>query len=86
MKPPKDPGLSDGWRLQPARALLPLSPGVSTQWLPGSVHMATDVRCVENLASLSEVMGFLRVAGRGQRGVLKPRRHENCTVPRTRHV
>ena len=35
MKPPKDPGLSDGWRLQPARALLPLSPGVSTQWLPG---------------------------------------------------
>ena len=48
MKPPKDPRLSDGW---------PLSPG-STQWLPGGVHMATDVRCVENLASLSEVKGL----------------------------
>ena len=36
--------------------------------------MATDVRCVENLASLSEVKGLKsrsRVAGRGQCGVLK---------------
>ena len=55
--PPKDPRLSDGWRWQLARALFPLSPGVCTQWLPGGVHMATDARCVENLAGLSEVKG-----------------------------
>ena len=30
--------LSDGWRWQLARAFFPLSPGVSTQWLPGGVH------------------------------------------------
>ena len=52
MKPPKDPRLSDGWRLQLARAFFPLSPGVSIQWLPGGVHMATNARCVENLAGL----------------------------------
>ena len=74
MKPPKDPRLSDGWRWQLARALLPLSPGVSIQWLPGGIRMATDARCVENLAGLSEVKGLKsssRVAGRGQCGVLK---------------
>ena len=74
MKPPKDPRLSDGWRWQLARAFFPPSPGVSTQWLPGSARMATDVRCVENLASLSEVKGLKsssQVAGRGQCGVLK---------------
>ena len=47
MKSRKDPRLSDGWRLQLAGAFFPLSPGVSTQWLPGSVHTATDARCVE---------------------------------------
>ena len=57
MKPPKDPRLSGGWRWQLAGAFFPLSPGVSTQWLPGGVRMATDARCVENLASLSEVKG-----------------------------
>ena len=74
MKSPKDPRLSDGWRWQLARALFPLSPGVSTQWSPGGVHMATDVGCVENLANLSEVKGLKsssRVAGRGHCGVLK---------------
>ena len=68
MKSRKDPRLSDGWRWQLAGAFFPLSPGVSTQWLPGSVHTATDARCVENLASLSEVKGLkssCRVAGRG---------------------
>ena len=47
---------------------------MSTQWLPGGVHTATDVRCVENLASLSEVKDLKsssRVAGRWQCGVLK---------------
>ena len=58
MKPPKDPGLSDGWRWQLARALFPLSPGVSTQWLQGGVHRATDARCVESLAGLSVVKGL----------------------------
>ena len=74
MKPPKDPRLGDGWRWQLARAFFLLSPGVSTQWLPGGVHTATDVRCVENLASLSEVKGLKsssRVAGREQCGMLK---------------
>ena len=45
-----------------------------SQWSPGGVHTATDVRCVENLASLSEVKGLKsssRVASRGQCGVLK---------------
>ena len=68
MKPPKDSRLSDGWRLQLARALLPQSPRVSIQRLPG------DARCVESLAGLSEVKGLKsssRVAGRGQCGVLK---------------
>ena len=74
MKPPKDPRLSDGWRWQLARALFPLSPGVSTQWLPGCARMATYTRCVENLAGLSEVKGLKsssRASGRGQRGVLE---------------
>ena len=74
MKSTKDPRLSDGWRLQLARAFFPLSPGVSTQWMPGSARMATDAGCVENLAGLSEVKGLKsssRVAGRGQCGVLK---------------
>ena len=68
-KPPKDPRLSNGWCWQLARALLPLSPGVSIQWLP-----ATDARCVENLAGLSEVKGLKpssRASGHGQRGVLE---------------
>ena len=42
---------------------------MSTQWSLGGVHTATDVRYVENLASLSEVKGLKsgsRVAGRGQ--------------------
>ena len=93
MKPPKDLRLSDGWRWQVARAFFPLSPGVSTQWLPGSARMATDASCVENLAGLSEVKGLKsssRVAGRGQRGVLEMStvtvRHENCFVPRSRQV
>ena len=51
MKSPEDPRLSDGWRWQLARAFLPTSPGVSTQWMPGGVHTATDVKYVENLAS-----------------------------------
>ena len=74
MKSPKDPRLSDGWRWQLARAFFPVNPGVSTQWSLGGVHTATDVRCVENLASLSEIKGLKsssRVAGRGQHGVLK---------------
>ena len=74
MKPPKDLRLSDGWRWQLARAFFPLSPGVSTQWLPGSARMATDARCAENLAGLSEVKGLKsssRASGRGQRGVLE---------------
>ena len=74
MKSPKDPRLGDGWRWQLAGALLPLSPRVSIQWLPGGVRMATDARCVENLVGLSEVKGLRsssRVAGRGQCGVLK---------------
>ena len=69
MKPPKDPRLRDGWRWQLARALFPLSPGVSTQF-----HMATDARCAENPTGLSEVKGLKsssRVAGLGQCGVLK---------------
>ena len=51
-----------------------MSPGLSTQWSPGGAHTATDVRYVENLASLSDVKGLKsssRVAGRGQYGVLK---------------
>ena len=58
MKSPKDPRLSDGWRWQLARAFFPLSPMVSTKWMPGSARMATDARCVENLAGLSEVKGL----------------------------
>ena len=74
MKPLKDPRLSDGWLWQLVGAFFPLSPGVSTQWLPGSVHMATDARCVENIAGLSEVKGLKRnsrASSRGQRGVLE---------------
>ena len=74
MGPPKDPRLSDGWRGQLARVFFPLSPGVSTQWLPGGNHMATDARCVENLAGLSEIKGLKsssRVAGRRQCSVLE---------------
>ena len=51
-----------------------MSPGLSTPWSPGGAHTATDVRYVENLASLSDVKGLKsssRVAGRGQYGVLK---------------
>ena len=73
-EPPKDPRLSDGWCWQLVRALLLLSPGVRIQWLPGSAHMTTDAKCVENLAGLSEVKGLKpssRVAGRGQRDVLE---------------
>ena len=43
-----------GWCWHLVRALPLLSPGVSTQWVPGGVHMATDEKCVENLAGLSE--------------------------------
>ena len=77
MKSPKDLRLSDGWRWKLARVFFPLSLGVSTQWSPGGVHTATDVRCVENMESmesLSEVKGLMsssRVAGRGQRSVLE---------------
>ena len=57
--------------------------------------MATDVRCAENMASLSEVKGSeVKFSSRrlwtvrcaedvdsyGDRGA--PRRHENCPVPR----
>ena len=58
MKSPKDPRLSDGWRWELARAFFQMTPWVSTHWLPGCVHTATDVRCVENLAGLSEVKGL----------------------------
>ena len=37
-KSPKDPRLSDGWCWHLVKAFLLLNPGVSTQWLPGSVH------------------------------------------------
>ena len=66
-KPPKDPRLSDGWRWQLARVFFPLSPGVCTQWLPGSVHMATDAwRIWQDCLRPSS-----RASGRGQRGVLE---------------
>ena len=58
MKSPKDSRLRDGWRWQLARAFFPMNPGVSTQPPPGGVHTGTDVRYVENLASLSEVKGL----------------------------
>ena len=64
----------DVWRWQLARAFFSLSPGVGTQWMPGSARMATDARCVENLAGLSEVKGLKsssRASGRGQCGVLR---------------
>ena len=73
MKSPKDPRLSDGWRWQLAGAFFPVSPGVSTQWSPGGVHVATDARCVENLAGLFEVKVLKpssRCSGCRQRGVL----------------
>ena len=85
MKPPKDPRLSDGWRWQLARAFFPLSPGVSTQWLAGSARMATDARCVENLAGLSEVKGLKsssRVAGCRECGVLEKSTVTETMVPR----
>ena len=74
VKPPKDPGLSDGWCQQLARAFPLQSPGVSSQWLPGSAHMATDAKCVENLAGLSAVRGLkpiFRASGREQCSVLE---------------
>ena len=91
VKPPKDPRLNDGWRLQLARAFFLLSPAVSTQWLPGCVHIATDARCVENLAGLLEVKGLKsssrsswagRYAGDfdSYRDHGPPRRQENCPV------
>ena len=69
MKSPKDPRLSDGWRWQLARALLLLSPGVSTQCSPGSARMVTGAECVENLAGLSavkELKPSSTASGRGQ--------------------
>ena len=73
MKAPKDPRLSDGWRWERARAFFPLSSWVSTQRSPGGVHTATDVRCVENLASLlcQGSKSSSQVAGHVQYGVLK---------------
>ena len=71
VKPPKDPGLSDGWCWQLARACLLLSPGVSSQWSPRSARMVTDAKCVENLAGLSALKPSSRASGRGQRGVLE---------------
>ena len=72
VKPPKDPGLSDGWCQHPVKALPLPSPGVSSQWLPGSVRVVTDAKCGENLAGLSAVRGLQpssRANGRGQSGV-----------------
>ena len=72
VKPPKDPRLSDGLCQHPVKALPLLSPGVSSQWLPGSALVVTDAKCVENLAQLSVVRGLQpssRACGRGQRGV-----------------
>ena len=72
VKPPKGPRLSDGRCQHPVKALPLLSLGVSSQWLPGSVRVVTDAKCVENLAGLSAVRGLQpssRASGRGQRGV-----------------
>ena len=49
VKPPKDPRLSDDRCQHLAKALPLLSPGVSSQWSPGVVHMVTDVKRVKNL-------------------------------------
>ena len=65
---PKDLRLRDGWCWHLVTALLLLGPGVSIQWLPGSAHMTTDGKYVENLAGLSEVRGLKpssRVTGVG---------------------
>ena len=74
MKSPKDPRLSDCWRWQLAGAFLLLSPGVNSQWSPGSARMMTDAECVENLAALFEVRRLKpssRASGRGQCSVLE---------------
>ena len=85
MKPPKDPRSRDGWRWQLAGAFLLLSPGVCTQWLPGGVHMATDVRCVENRAGLSadkELKLSSRASGRGQCGAGDVDSCRECGAPK----
>ena len=46
---------------------------VSIQWLPGSAHMTTEAKFVENLAGFAGVRCWKpisRVGGRGQRGLL----------------
>ena len=67
MKKTKDPRLSDGWRWQLAGAFRLLSPGVNSQWSPGSARMMTDAECVENLAGLSAVKE-LKPSSRASRG------------------
>ena len=74
MKPPKNPRLSDDRCQHLAKALPLLSPGVSSQWSPGVVHIVTDVKRVKNLAELFVVRGLKpssRASVRGQRGVLE---------------
>ena len=73
MKPPKDPGLSDGWRWQLAGAFPLMSPGVDSQWSSGSARMMTDAE-LENLTGLSavkELKPSSRASGRGQCSVLE---------------
>ena len=83
-KPPKDPRLSDGWRWQLGGAFLLLSPGVYSQWSPGSARMMTDVECVENLAGLSAVkeLKSSRASCRWQCSVLRRRQPQRvwCTA------
>ena len=83
-KPPKDLRLGDGWCWHLVKVFLLLNPGVSTQWLPGSVHMTTDAKCVENLAEVRGLKSSSRVAGRGQRDVLELRTAAGAVTARAR--